>query len=155
MHHDFEHSKFQKNNRFHARIRCGSIFNEIDNLDIPKEVYDLLVEFERYERNQRRSDERHLEHRQLTQEEIFSRSLVTSSTSESIFFTNSFLNEFYGALDELTCKERERFWMHHLLGMSYVHIASIFSLSPVSIRKSVKSAEKKLSNALYHHRHPP
>jgi RNA polymerase sigma-70 factor (ECF subfamily) len=100
------------------------------------------------ERNLRRSDERHIEQSDLSDETLHNRALhPPESVEETVFdsLRNEHLRQSIAELPEI---QRRRFVLHHEFGFTYVQIAEMESCKKQSVCDSVMLAEKRIREKL-------
>jgi RNA polymerase sigma-70 factor (ECF subfamily) len=108
-------------------------------------------EFERYvkvERNLRRSDERHIEQSELTDETLNRRASRPAKSVEETVFDMLRDERLRQAVAELPETQRRRFVLHREFGLAYEQIAAMEGCRRMSVCDSVLLAEKKIREKL-------
>jgi RNA polymerase sigma-70 factor (ECF subfamily) len=105
-------------------------------------------EFVKCERNLRRSDERHQEYSELTEETLNSRAFLLPQAVEEAAMRNELTEAYHTALEELPEVQRRRFIWHLEEGLTYEQIAERERCSKVSVFRSVRRAEEYVKEKL-------
>jgi len=121
---------------------------------ISKELALAVDEFIRLERNQQRQFERHIEHRELTEEELHQRMRFKPKPPEDSILLHLEVKHLESVLEQLTDCERRRFKLRHYYGLKLREIAAIERCSVASAAESVNRAESKIRNALRNDKPP-
>jgi RNA polymerase sigma-70 factor (ECF subfamily) len=111
-------------------------------------VYLEFLRFIKIERNLRRSDERHIEQSELTDETLHSRAAnPPKSVEETVFDSerNDRLRHAIAALPEI---QRRRFVLYHEFGLTYEQIAIVEGCTKRAVKFSVNLAEEKIKEKL-------
>ena len=99
---------------------------------------------ENTERNLRRSDERHEEYSELSDEALHTRAMDKPQSAEDAVF-DSLQNEFlWRAIQSLPEMQRRRFILHHEFGLTYKQIALVEGCTRQAITLSVENAVAKI-----------
>jgi RNA polymerase sigma-70 factor (ECF subfamily) len=104
-------------------------------------------EFERYvkvERNLRRSDERHIEQSELTDETLNRRASRPAKSVEETVFDMLRDERLRQAVAELPETQRRRFVLHREFVLAYEQIAAMEGCTFQAVAKSVKVAENSI-----------
>ncbi|MEG2117696.1 MAG: sigma-70 family RNA polymerase sigma factor [Clostridia bacterium] len=114
-----------------------------------KQKYLILffLEFCRFtkkERNLRRSDERHNERSELSDEALYERAFNKPDSIEKIVTDDLRAEMLNLAISKLTQSQRHRFFLYYDSHLTYEQIAKIESCSFQAVAKSIKSAEKSI-----------
>jgi RNA polymerase sigma-70 factor (ECF subfamily) len=109
-------------------------------------VYLEFCRFVKQERNLRRSDERHLEQSDLTDETLYNRALRPPKGVEETVFDSERDERLRQAVAELPEIQRRRFVLYHKFGLTYEQIAEMEGCSFQAVAKSVKAAENTIKN---------
>ena len=113
-------------------------------IEVSRPVYLAFLRFAKDERNLRRSDERHIEPDDLTDETLYERAFSQPKSVEAEIIDkirNERLRLAIGNLPEI---QRRRFVLHYELGLSYEQIAQIEGCKKVAIKYSIDRAKEKI-----------
>ena len=99
-------------------------------------------------RNLTRSDERHVENSELSDEALYSRSLNYQRSVEDFVFDIELSNALGEAIDTLPEIQKRRFIMYYDFGHTYEQIAESEGSSFQAVGKSVLLAEEKIKTFL-------
>lgn len=116
--------------------------------EVSRPVYLELGRFIRHERNLRRSDERHLEQSDLTDETMYNRALHPPKSVEETAFDNLRDERLQQAIAELPEIQRRRFVLHHELGLTYEQIAEMEGCKRQPVTRSIERAEDKIREVI-------
>ncbi|MDR1002092.1 MAG: sigma-70 family RNA polymerase sigma factor [Oscillospiraceae bacterium] len=109
--------------------------------EVSRPIYLEFLRFVKRERNLRRSDERHIEQSDLTDETLYARAAATPKSVEDVVFDslrNEYLHQVVAELPEI---QRRRFILYHEFGLTYDQIAEMEGCTFQAVAKSVKAAE--------------
>lgn len=129
----------QENNKFYVLFVDTN--NCLQKVEVSEIVYNEFVKFKRTARNLQRSNERHIEYVKLTDIELFTRSFIKPKSIEDIITENERAENLYKAIEELPKKQRRRFILYFVHGLTYKQIAEIENTSFQSIATSIKLAK--------------
>lgn len=116
--------------------------------EVSRPVYLEFWRFVKQERNLRRSDERHIEQSDLTDETLYNRALrPPKSIEETTFDTlrDERLRQIIANLPEI---QRRRFILHHEFGLTYEQIAGMEGCTFQAVAKAVTNAETTIKKIL-------
>jgi RNA polymerase sigma-70 factor (ECF subfamily) len=116
--------------------------------EVSRPVYLEFLRFVRVERNLRRSDERHTEQSDLTDETLNRRALRRAKSAEDTVFDTLRDERLRRAVAELPEVQRRRFVLHHEFGLTYEQIAVMEGRSAAAVCHAVKRAEQKIRDAM-------
>lgn len=111
------------------------------SIEVAKELFQTFV---RKERNLRRSDERNLEHSELTEQVLYQRALHKPESLEDTAFLNLQKEKLWRAIDTLPKIQRRRLILYYFEGFTYEQIAKIEGCSFRAIKYSVDCAKENL-----------
>lgn len=106
----------------------------------------LFQKFVRTERNLKRSDERNLEHSELTEQALHQRALHQPKPLEDEVFTKLQKELLWKAIETLPNIQRRRVILYYFEGFTYEQIARIEGCSFRAVKYSVDCAKDKLKN---------
>ncbi|MCL2842243.1 MAG: sigma-70 family RNA polymerase sigma factor [Oscillospiraceae bacterium] len=121
---------------------------ETHDTHVTRNVFAAYMRFEKDERNLRRWDERHREHRVLSGAEINARALRQPHSIEKLIIDAEQREALEQAIAELPEIQRRRLLMHHEGGLSFVAIAEREGCSGRAVQYSVNLAEGKIRKNL-------
>jgi RNA polymerase sigma-70 factor (ECF subfamily) len=116
--------------------------------EVSRPVYLEFLRFIKIERNLRRSDERHIEQSELTDETLNRRALnPPKSVEETVFDSerNDRLRRAIAALPEI---QRRRFVLYHEFGLTYEQIAEVEGCTKMPVKRSIDRAEAEIREKL-------
>ncbi len=116
--------------------------------EVSRPVYLEFCRFVKQERNLRRSDERHIEQSDLTDETLYNRALRPSERVEETVFDSLRNEHLRQSIVELPGIQRRRFVLHHEFGFTYEQIAEMEGCKKQSACESVMLAEKRIREKL-------
>ena len=116
--------------------------------EVSRPVYLEFCRFVKRERNLRRSDERHIEQSDLTDETLYNRATSPPKPVDETVFDSMRDERLRQAIAELPETQRRRFVLHHEFGLTYEQIASMEGCKKQSANESVMLAEKKIRDKL-------
>jgi RNA polymerase sigma-70 factor (ECF subfamily) len=112
--------------------------------EVSHPIYLEFLRFVRIERNFRRSDERHIEKSELTEETLNRRMLRPPESVEETVLDSQRNERLRQAVADLPETQRWRFVLHHKCGLTYEQIAEIEGCSFQAVAKSIKAAENSI-----------
>ena len=130
---------------FVAFIDGQGIFRESE---VSYEVYTQFCRFVKCERNLRRSDERHLEQSELTEETLCRRAVHKPKPVDDAVNDNIRMERLNRAIIELPEIQKRRFMLHFDLGLTYEQIGAMEGCTKMPIKRSIDRAIEKIRLAL-------
>lgn len=126
--------------------RYYAIFIDEDDKKIQVEISAVVAKalfqtFVREERNLRRSDERNLEHFELTEQNLYQKALHKPESLEDTAFKNLQKEKLWRAIDMLTKVQRRRLILYYFKDFTYEQIAKIEGCSFRAIKYSNRLCE--------------
>jgi RNA polymerase sigma factor (sigma-70 family) len=137
----------------HEEVICGTIHYFISFIDgqaiqrkteVSYHVYLEFLKFIKIERNLLRWNERHIEQSDLTDETLNKRALSPIMNLEEIAINNLQCEQLRLAIQSLPEKQRRRFTLYHIFGLTYERIAKLESCKKQSVCEAVQRAEEKI-----------
>jgi len=123
------------------------VFHEIE---VSPHVYSAFCQFVKIERNLRRSDERHIEQSDLSDELLNKRAVHPQKSIEDIIADVEWANALQSAIAELSETQRRRFVLYYYSELTYEQIAEMEGCSHVAVMHSLEKAkaaiEKRIKN---------
>lgn len=130
---------------FVAFVDGQGIFREVE---VSYEVYTQFCRFVKCERNLRRSDERHLEQSELTEETLCRRALHKPKPVDEAVDDKIRREQLDEAIMELPEIQRRRFMLYFDLGLTYEQIGAMEGCTKMPIKRSIDRAIEKIRIAL-------
>ena len=112
--------------------------------EVSRPVYLEFLRFVKVERNLRRSDERHMEQSDLTDETLSQRALLPQKSVEDAIFDSIRNEQLWLAIQQLSEIQRRRFVLYHEFGLTYEQIATMEGCTFQVAARSIKTAENKI-----------
>jgi len=94
-------------------------------------VYLEFVEFSKVTHKQQRSNERHIEYSELTEDALYRRAIKRPSSVEDTTSNNLRIKTLHTATNNLPETQRRRFILYYEFGLTYEQIAKKEDCSPV------------------------
>lgn len=116
--------------------------------EVSKAVYMEFCHFIKRERNLRRSDERHLEQSELTEETLCRRAVHKPKPVDDAVNDNIRMERLNRAIMELPEIQKRRFMLHFDLGLTYEQIGAMEGCTKMPIKRSIDRAIEKIRLAL-------
>ena len=129
-----------------------------DGQAIPREtkvsrpVYLEFCRFVKRERNLRRSDERHIEQFDLTDETLYNRALQPPKSVEDAAVDNIRHEQLRQVIAELPETQRRRFILYHEFGLTYEQIAEMEGCTKMPVKRSIDRATERIREVLKNHK---
>jgi len=119
----------------------NGVFNETE---VSRSIYVEFCQFVKQARNLRRSDERHIEQSNLSDELLNKRALNPTRSIEEIFFSRARSEQLMLMITELPEIQRRRFILYYEFDLTYEQIAEIEDCSKMAVKYSVDIAREKI-----------
>jgi len=116
--------------------------------EVSRPVYLEFCRFVKRERNLRRSDERHIEQSDLTDETLYNRAACPPKAVDETVFDSLRNEQLRQAIAELPKIQRRRFVLHHEFGLTYEQIAKMEGCKRQPVTRSVERAEEKIREVM-------
>lgn len=127
-----------------------SFFNSeqvLKEIEVSANIAQLLFkDFVRTERNLKRSDERNLEHSELTEQTLHQRVLHKPNSLEEIVFKNIQKELLWKVIESLPKTQRRRLILYYFEGFTYEQIAVIEGCKKMAVKFSIDIAKEKIKN---------
>lgn len=121
---------------------------EFQRVEINFDIYSALFELNKADRNLTRSDERNLEHSELTDESLIRRAFEKPKGIEEILLEKEMKKLFWQAIGELPEIQRKRLLLYYDYGFTLKEIAIMENCSIPAIKYSIDIAKKKLEQKI-------
>jgi RNA polymerase sigma-70 factor (ECF subfamily) len=116
--------------------------------EVSRPVYLEFLRFIKIERNLRRSDERHVEQSELTDETLNNRTANPPKSVEDAVFDSERNERLRRAIAGLPEIQRRRFVLYHEFGLTYEQIATLESCTARAVEYSVEIAREKIKKII-------
>ena len=123
-------------------------YGEFQRLEINMDIYSALFDLNKTDRNLTRSDERNLEHSELTDETLIKRSFKRPKGIEELILEKEMKKLFWQAIGELPDVQRKRLLLYYDYGFSLKEIAKMENCSIRAIKYSIDIAKKNLEEKI-------
>lgn len=120
----------------------------LQETEVSRPVYLEFCRFIRHERNLRRSDERHMEQSEVTDETLYNRALFPSVSVEEAAIDSIRNEHLRQAIQQLPETQRRRFTLYHEFGLTYDQIAEMEGCTKMPVKRSVDRAQEKIREKL-------
>lgn len=121
----------------------------LQETEVSKALYmEMSDSFVKKERNLRRSDERHKEQSELTEQSLQKRAAIHPVSLEDTVDQQDDAKRLWAAVADLPEVQRRRFLLHYIDGLTLEKIAEIEGRHFTSINESISAAAKKIKNYL-------
>ena len=135
----------ENNNTYIVIFNSNNVENEIQ---INKQIYDTLNQFELEDLKQMNEKDRHYERLEQSDEFLYKRSLNQQKSVEEVVEENIINEELKNAINMLTNVQKRRLKMYFFDSMSFSKIAKFEKCSVESVRESINSSIKKIKKVL-------
>lgn len=122
--------------------------NDIQRVKVSKEVYDAFDRFELDDLKQLNEYDRHLEHSELLDSDLYKRTAFKSKLTDEIVEEITDLNSLKEALNSLSEIQKRRIKMYYFNNLKLREIAKIEHCSIMSVKNSVDNGIKNLEEIL-------
>jgi RNA polymerase sigma-70 factor (ECF subfamily) len=116
--------------------------------EVSRPVYLEFLRFVKLERNLRRSDERHIEQSDLTDETLYNRAEHPPKSVEETVFDSERDERLRQAVADLPEIQRRRFVLYHEFGLTYEQIAEMEGCTHVAVVHSLNKAKSAIKKIL-------
>jgi RNA polymerase sigma-70 factor (ECF subfamily) len=134
------------NRRIYARFR--DYYHHPQEVEVTEELHLELVLLNRSVRNIESSEERHEEHRDLTDEEQALRGAPVAPSAEDEAINSFLIEELKSAFMQLPAVQARRYLLAHVAGFTYAEIAQMEGCSRNAVKHSLVIARKNLKEIL-------
>ena len=115
---------------------------------VPCEIYEVLEDSERKEKTYMNEYDRHIEHFELDERALYRRSLNKPTSVENQIIEKAQFEELRDAICNLSEIQKRRLIMYFLDNMTLKQIALRENCATMSVKDSIDSAIKKLSEVI-------
>ena len=117
-------------------------------LQITKELFEVLNRFELDDLSILNEWDRHYEHSELTEISLYNRAATPPESVEEAVFRDLRYEALHRAIKLLPETQRRRLVLHYFVGLTYAQIAEKEGCSFQAVGKSIVAAEKRLKKFL-------
>ena len=115
-------------------------------LQITKELFEVLNLFELDDLSILNEWDRHYEHSELTEASLYDRAAMLPESVEETVFRNLRYEALYKAMEQLPETQRRRLVLYYFAGFTYAQIADKEGCKYQTVQESIYAALKKLKN---------
>ena len=119
---------------------------EVETEISPKVAKTLFVTFVKTERNLRRSDERHLNYTELTEDELQQRVFDVPKSLEEEIYTKFRNEQLHKAIEKLPETQRRRLVLYYFKNYTLEQIANLENSSFQTVARTINKAITNLKN---------
>ena len=120
----------------------------IENVNIKKEIYDLLNKFELEDLSEMNEYDRHTEHSEVYEETLNKRMLYKPLSTDEIIEKNITNIKLKSAINGLSKIQRRRIVMYYFVDFTQEEIAKIENISHQAVSKNILNAIKIIKKNL-------
>lgn len=117
-------------------------------LQITKELFEVLNCFELDDLSILNEWDRHYEHSELTEASLYDRAAIPPESVEETVFRNLRYEALYKAMEQLPKTQRRRLVLYYFAGLTYAQIADREGCKYQTVQESIYAALKKLKKLL-------
>ncbi len=117
-------------------------------LQITKELFEVLNCFELDDLSILNEWDRHYEHSELTEASLYDRAAMPPESVEETVFRNLRYEALYKAMEQLPETQRRRLVLYYFAGLTYAQIADREGCKYQTVQESIYAALKKLKKLL-------
>ncbi len=117
-------------------------------LQITKELFEVLNRFELDDISVLNEWDRHYEHSELTEISLYNRTAMLPESVEEAVFRNLRYEALHKAIKQLPETQRRRLVLYYFAGLTYAQIAEKEGCTFQAVGKSITAAEKRLKKIL-------
>ncbi|MBS6439861.1 MAG: sigma-70 family RNA polymerase sigma factor [Clostridiales bacterium] len=117
-------------------------------LQITKELFEVLNRFELDDLSILNEWDRHYEHSELTETSLYDRAAMLPESVEETVFRNLRYETLYKAMEQLPETQRRRLVLYYFAGFTYAQIADKEGCKYQTVQESIYAALKKLKKLL-------
>lgn len=115
-------------------------------IEIEKEIFDAYMNSRKAYTKIKNETMRHLEHLNLSEENIHNRAFYKVESAENVFIRQEDINKINMAMNTLTDTQQRRIELHFINDITIRDIAKIENVQKNQIQKSLKLGAKKFKN---------
>lgn len=136
----------EKNGRYYLSFNDGQAVRH--EMEIQKELFDILNQFELDDLSVLNEWDRHIEHFEQTEQSLNRRAYYKAESVEDAVMQNIEYEQLHRAISELPEIQRRRLLLYYFQGLTYEQIAEMEGCTKRAIKFSVDIAIEKLKKFL-------
>lgn len=129
------------NNSYYIIFKSNNKYNEVE---VTKEVFDLMNRFELDDLKELNEFDRHIEHSELTEHTLNNRMLFKEESIEDLIIRKTSLEDLRKAINMLPEVQRRRIKLYYFDELTEKEIARLENVSQKNISKSLTIAKNNL-----------
>ena len=133
------------NNSYYIIFKSNNKYNEVE---VTKEVFDLMNRFELDDLKELNEFDRHIEHSELTEHTLNNRMLFKEESIEDLIIRKTSLEDLRKAINMLPEVQRRRIKLYYFDELTEKEIAKLENVSQKNISKSLTIAKNNLKEIL-------
>ncbi len=133
------------NNNCYIIFKSNNKYNEVE---VTKEVFDLMNRFELDDLKELNEFDRHIEHSELTERTLNNRMLFKQESIEDLIIRKTSLEDLRKAINMLSEVQRRRIKLYYFDELTEKEIAKLENVSQKNISKSLTAAKNNLKEIL-------
>lgn len=133
------------NNSYYIIFKSNNKYNEVE---VTKEVFDLMNRFELDDLKELNEFDRHIEHSELTEHTLNNRMLFKEESIEELIIRKTSLEDLRKAINMLPEVQRRRIKLYYFDELTEKEIARLENVSQKNISKSLTIAKNNLKEIL-------
>lgn len=133
------------NNNYYIIFKSNNKHNEVE---VTKEVFDLMNRFELDDLKELNEFDRHIEHSELTEHTLNNRMLFKQESIEDLIIRKTSLEDLRKAINMLSDVQRRRIKLYYFDELTEKEIAKLENVSQKNISKSLTAAKNNLKEIL-------
>lgn len=133
------------NNNYYIIFKSNNKYNEVE---VTKEVFDLMNRFELDDLKELNEFDRHIEHSELTEHTLNNRMLFKEESIEDLIIRKTSLEDLRKAINMLSEVQRRRIKLYYFDELTEKEIAKLENVSQKNISKSLTAAKNDLKEIL-------
>lgn len=133
------------NNNYYIIFKSNNKYNEVE---VTKEVFDLMNRFELDDLKELNEFDRHIEHFELTEHTLNNRMLFKQESIEDLIIRKTSLEDLRKAINMLPEVQRRRIKLYYFDELTEKEIAKLENVSQKNISKSLTVAKNNLKEIL-------
>lgn len=136
--------KSDKSGDFHYFVSFTDSNGDLVETEVSECVYNQLLNFRKKNASEGRSDRRHIEKSEQTEESISLKSYIKELPLDEVVIKNIKNEDLRNAIQELSDIQQKRVEMYFFQGKKLREIGDVDNCSPQAVHKSLKRALMKL-----------
>lgn len=133
------------NSNYYIIFKSNNKYNEVE---VTKEVFDLMNRFELDDLKELNEFDRHIEHSELTEHTLNNRMLFKEESIEDLIIRKTSLEDLRKAINMLSEVQRRRIKLYYFDELTEKEIAKLENVSQKNISKSLTVAKNNLKEIL-------